>query len=96
MMNFEEVKHIAKLARLDFEKEELLSLQKELSLILDYINKLKEVDVKGVEPYCYSSLLKNVFREDKAFFKNNEIKKDLLDLAPEKTDSFVKVKSVFK
>lgn len=95
MINFEEVKHIADLARLDFEKEELLLLQKELSLILDYVDKLKEVDIEGIQPYSHSPLLKNVLREDKAPLKKGEIKKDLVDLAPEKKDSFVKIKSVF-
>ena len=50
MLSKEEVNHIAKLARLSLNKEETDKLQAELSSILDYIEKLKEVDVDGVEP----------------------------------------------
>jgi len=92
MINLEQVKHIAQLSRIDFSEKELKKLQKELSLILDYIDKLNQVDIKEIEPTSHSVLIKNVFRKDKS--KKND--SSLLNLVPEKKERFVKVKSVFK
>ena len=54
MITKEEVKHIAKLARLGLTEEEITKFQRELSKILDYIEKLKEVDISKVEPTSHS------------------------------------------
>lgn len=95
MISKEIVKHIAKLARLKLPEKEVKKMQKELSAILDYIDKLKEVDVSDTQPF--SMKLENVFRKDLA--ESQEPKVDsqkLIEMAPEKKGSFVKVKSVFK
>ena len=63
MISKEEVKHIAKLARLGLSEKETEKFQKELSSILDYIEKLKEVDVSGVPEMTHAVETKNVFRE---------------------------------
>jgi len=94
MIDFKEVKHIAELARIDFSEQELKGLQKELFSILDYFNKLKEVDVKNIEPTSHSAVLKNVMREDKAKKKNLKMSEKLLELAPQTEGRFIKVKSV--
>ena len=49
-----EVEHIAKLARLGLSEREIEKMRGELSKILDYIEKLKEVDVSEVEPTSHS------------------------------------------
>jgi len=84
MISKEEVKHIAKLARLGLTEEEIEKFQKELSAILDYIEKLKEVDIEGVEPMSHSIKLENVTRQDAA----HPFTKRLID-------GHLKVKSVF-
>ena len=96
MISLEEVKHIADLSRIDFSAQELKQLQKELSLILDYIDKLKEVDIKGIESTDHSVLVENVLRKDEARQGSEENSKNLVDLAPSKEKSFIKVKSVFQ
>ncbi len=90
----EEVKHIAKLARLGLEEKEIEKIQKELSLILDYFNLLKEVDISGIEPSFYSTegLKKIPARED--YVKKNKKVKKLLDSVPETKENFVKVKEI--
>ncbi len=93
MISKEEVKHIAKLARLGLTEEETGKSQKELSSILDYIEKLKEVDVKNVAPASYAILVENSTRDDEINPRPGGEK--LLDLAPDKKDGFLKVKSVF-
>jgi len=89
MIKLEEVEHIAKLARIKFSKKELKQLQVELSSILDYIDKLKEVDIKGIEPSSIA-LVENVMRKDVA-------KKTDMDIgAPSTEKGFVKIKPIFE
>ena len=94
MLSKEQVKHIAKLARLGLTEKEIGKFQKELSSILGYIEKLKEVDISGVEPTSHSVLVENVMREDKNLkFKIKNSK--LLKLMPETQKGYLKVKSIF-
>ena len=94
MISKEEVEHIAKLARLGLTEREIEKFQKELSSILDYIEKLKEVDVTGVEPTSHSILVENIMREDQESLKLKTQNSKLLDLAPDKKDNYLKVKQV--
>ncbi len=94
MISKEEVQHIAKLARLGLSKEEIRKFQKELSKILDYIEKLKEVDVKKIEPTNHSILVENVMREDQESAKRKAQSAKLLELTPETKDGYLKTKSI--
>ncbi len=96
MIKEEEVKHIAKLARLGLEKEDIRKMEKELSKILDYIGKLKEVDVSGVEPMSHSVDVENVTSEDKEkpLGDKGAISKKLLELMPERKEGYLKTKKV--
>jgi len=93
MISKEEVKHIAKLARLGLTEKEVKKMQKELSKILDYIEKLKEVDISGIEPTTHSILVENVMRKDESRKSKVESGK-LLELAPETKNGYLKVKSI--
>jgi len=98
MMDKKEVQHIAKLARLGLTEKEIEKFQKELSSILEYVEKLKEVDISEVEPTSHSIKVENVMRGDEMLPKSasaDEAEK-LLDLAPESKDGYLKVKSIFK
>lgn len=59
-----QVRHIAKLARLSISDAEVEKYSRELSSILDYIEKLKEVKTEGVEPTAQVTGQSNVFRDD--------------------------------
>ena len=98
MITREEVQHIAKLARLGLTEQEVEKYQKELSAILGYIEKLKEVDVSKVEPTSQAVLLENIMRKDEespAFAKSSAGREKLLALMPETKDGYLKVKSIF-
>jgi aspartyl/glutamyl-tRNA(Asn/Gln) amidotransferase subunit C (EC 6.3.5.-) len=84
----EEVKHIAKLARLGLSEREIEKYQKELSKILDYIEKLKEIDVSNVEPTFHPLKIKNVVREDAQLKKDIDEIKKLIELMREKRRIF--------
>lgn len=90
----EKVKHIAKLAHLKLKDEEVESYAKELSSILDYMEKLNELDTTNVEPLTHPSENKNVFREDE--LEKSVDREDALKNAPQKDDKYFKVPKVIK
>ena len=59
-----DVKYVAHLARLSLSPEEEQKIGAQLGNILGYIEKLKEVDVSGVEPTAHAFPLVNVTRAD--------------------------------
>jgi len=60
----EEVRHIAKLARLKLTEEEVEKFQQQLSEVLNYMRVLNDVETKDIEPTAQVTGLENVFRED--------------------------------
>lgn len=64
-ITIEELYHIADLANLYLPEERAESLSKDLSEILQYVEKLKELNTDGIEPMMHAVPIKNVFREDK-------------------------------
>jgi len=60
----EQVKHVAKLARLGLTDQEVEKFQTELSGILDYVEQLNEVNTDKVLPTAQVTGLSNVMRED--------------------------------
>ena len=64
MISRREVEHVARLARLHFDEEELARLQSELGQIIDYVKQLSELDLSGLETTSHAVALKNVLRAD--------------------------------
>lgn len=60
----EDVKHIAKLSKLNLTDDELEKYTNELSDIVDMANELANIDVEGVKPTAHILDIKNVFRKD--------------------------------
>lgn len=94
MISNKDIKHIAKLARLGLTPEEVERFRGELSTILDYVEKLKEVDILEVAPTSHSLEIENVMREDEESPKSKVQSSKLLDLAPEIKNGYLKVKSI--
>jgi aspartyl-tRNA(Asn)/glutamyl-tRNA(Gln) amidotransferase subunit C len=63
-LTLDQVRHVAKLARLAMDDEQLRRLTVQLESILGYVAKISEVDVSGVEPTAHALPLHNVLRED--------------------------------
>ena len=63
-VTLEEVKHIALLSRLELSDQEIAIFTEQLSEILEYAAKLKELDTTHIEPTFHAVPLENVFRED--------------------------------
>ncbi len=64
MIDRETVKNVAKLARLGLTEAEVDVFASQLSVILENIAKLQEVDVSGVSPTAHASRLSTVMRAD--------------------------------
>lgn len=60
----EEVLHVAELARLSLSPEEIELFTVQLNDILEYVEKLQELDTSGVAPLAQVIPLFSVFRED--------------------------------
>ena len=60
-----DIKQVVKLANLKLEPEDEKKFEKQLNEIVAYVEKLNEVDTKGVEITSQVTGLKNVTREDK-------------------------------
>lgn len=95
MISKQKVEHVARLARLGVDKKELEEMEKDLSSILDYIEKLKEVDISDVDVYSSSRSIKKAAREDKAERTLSQQSEKLRELMPRQSNKFLKVKQVF-
>jgi aspartyl-tRNA(Asn)/glutamyl-tRNA(Gln) amidotransferase subunit C len=60
----EQVRHVAKLARLALDEQQLAKYAAQLESILAYVAKLQQVDVSGIEPIAHALPLVNVLRDD--------------------------------
>jgi aspartyl-tRNA(Asn)/glutamyl-tRNA(Gln) amidotransferase subunit C len=92
-MNKEEVLYVAHLARLDLDEESIEKFAGQIDEILGYIEKLNQVETKGIKPTSHAISLTNAFRDDE---EKEHIDRELaLANAPEKEDgSFVVPKVV--
>jgi aspartyl-tRNA(Asn)/glutamyl-tRNA(Gln) amidotransferase subunit C len=61
-----DVAYVAQLARLHLTADETKLFQRQLGDVLKYAEKLKEVNIEGVEAAAHAVPIFNVFREDKA------------------------------
>lgn len=77
-----DIEHVAELARIYISDEEKVSLEGELSSIIDFADKLSELDTTGIEPAAHAIHVQNVFRNDEVVpsYKRDE----LIENAPEK------------
>ena len=59
-----DVAYVARLARIELTPDEAVRLQAQMDQILVYIRKIRELDLKGVEPTMHAQAMQNVFRSD--------------------------------
>jgi aspartyl-tRNA(Asn)/glutamyl-tRNA(Gln) amidotransferase subunit C len=66
-ISLEEVRHVARLARLELEETEMLSFQTELNALLGHFADIQSVDVSGIEPVSHAVSVQNVWADDLAW-----------------------------
>ncbi|MDR0270925.1 Asp-tRNA(Asn)/Glu-tRNA(Gln) amidotransferase subunit GatC [Paenibacillus sp.] len=89
-----DVQHVAKLARLNLSEEEEQMFTGQLNAILQYAEKLNELDTDGVEPTTHVLPVSNVMRED-VQRESLSIEKVMAN-APEEEDGQFKVPAVLE
>lgn len=63
-INQQDVAYVAKLARLSLSEKELTEMTGQMDAILDYVDKLKELDTDGIVPTAHAVPMANAFRAD--------------------------------
>ncbi len=94
MVSKQQIEHIARLARLGLNEKEKEKFSKDLSVILDYVKKLDEVETKNIEPIKQITRLKNAMRKDEKRYPDKQTKERILENVPEIKDGYVKVKTI--
>ena len=90
----DEVEHVAKLSRLTFSGQEKELFTRQLDAILSYVDKLNELDTKGVEPTSHVLPIKNVFKDDSP--RPSLSPDEALLNAPEKSGHFYRVPKIIE
>lgn len=89
----ETIEHVGILAKLELSGEEKEQAKRDMGRMLDYIDKLNELDTSGVEPMFHVFPVQNVFREDVA--ANGDGSQETLKNAPEERDTMFVVPKTF-
>ena len=80
----ETIEYVGILAKLKLSGEEKEQAKEDMQKMLDYIDKLDELDTTGVEPMSHVFPIHNVFRED--VVTNGDDREAMLENAPEQKD----------
>lgn len=90
----ETIEYVGILAKLELSEDEKDQAKKDMGRMLDYIDKLGELDTEGVEPMSHVFPVQNVFRED--VVTNSDTREQLLSNAPEQKDGMFAVPRTFE
>ncbi len=90
----EDIFHVATLARLELEKDEAELLTGDMNDILDYIERLAELNTDNVEPTSHAMEVNNVFRED--LLKRDFTIEEAMANAPDSENNSFKVPKVIE
>lgn len=94
IINDETIEYVGILAKLELSEEEKEQAKSDMGRMLDYIDKLGELDTTGVEPMSHVFPVQNVFRED--VVTNSDTREELLSNAPEQKDGMFMVPKTFE
>jgi aspartyl/glutamyl-tRNA(Asn/Gln) amidotransferase C subunit len=64
-ISLDEVRHVARLARLELDDSEILALQGELNSLLGHFADIQSMDVTGIEPTSHAVAVQNIWAEDR-------------------------------
>ena len=90
----ETIEYVGILAKVELSDEEKEQAKKDMGSMLDYIDKLGELDTTGVEPMSHVFPVHNVFRED--VVTNTDDRENILKNAPEEKDGMFVVPRTFE
>ncbi|MFH1854317.1 MAG: Asp-tRNA(Asn)/Glu-tRNA(Gln) amidotransferase subunit GatC [Candidatus Omnitrophota bacterium] len=88
------VKYVANLARIELSEKEIEYFTGQLDRILEYVHKIKTLDVEGLEPTSHVLEIKNVYRDDR--IKDSLPVSEVMKNAPAKENNLFKVKKIIE
>ena len=91
-ITIEEVKHIAKLSKLNIPDNELEYYSSEMDKLINHFNILSKVDTSNVEPMTHVNAMTNVYREDKS--KESLTTKEAIKNSSETFGQFIKIPKI--
>ena len=89
-----EIGHVALLARLKLSDEEKELFSRQVGSIIEYIDKMNQLDIKDIEPTAHVLQVSNVFREDTS--RPSLSREKALQNAPESNDHFYRVPKIIE
>lgn len=90
----ETIEYVGILAKLELSDEEKEQAKKDMGRMLNYIDKLAELDTTGIEPMSHVFPVQNVFRED--VVTNGDESGETLKNAPGVKDNMFMVPRTFE
>lgn len=93
-LSYEEVRHIARLARLGLSEEEVERLSLQMSSTLEHFEILRQLDTTGVPPATHTVPLQNVFRKDEVAESYSQA--EVLSNAPRQAERCFKVQAILE
>ena len=93
-INHDKVQKLAKLARLNFDNKETQAMIADLEKMLQFVDKLNEIDTDNVQPLTHLHQDTNIFRKD--IVKNSDTKNSILSNAPNHNSDYIKVPKVLR
>lgn len=94
MLSQEEVRNIAHLARIELSDQEVEQFGREMSSILEYIQKLNELETENVEPIGHITGMVNIVRNDRVSGKREKEYDLLMRNIPKKKKGCISVQQV--
>ncbi len=94
IISYETIEYVGILAKLELSVEEKEQAKADMGRMLDYIDKLGELDTVGVPPMSHVFPVQNVFRED--VVTNGDLREQMLSNAPKEKDGMFVVPRTFE
>ena len=96
MLTTEQLRHLANLAKLELNDEELDKLQKDLNGILDYVEQIEKLKLEDSEPLIAGPSQDMLLREDVPENRDIETIKQIIVAFPEKENGYLKVPKIIE
>ena len=93
-INRDTIRYVADLARIGLSEKELDDFTGQVDRILEYVHKLKKLDVKDLGPTSHVLEMKNIYREDEV--RDSLPVEDVLKNAPLRQSNMFKVKKIIE
>jgi len=94
-MDFKEIDHLLKLARIELSSQEKEKIVLDLENILNYVKQLQKLNTDGMEPMTGGTFLENIYRPDEINKQKKEISEELKKSAPCLKDDYFKIPPIF-